>query len=145
MRIAYPTETRIQDGLFHGTCPAIPTVSATARTRLGLRTAMRESLVAALATRMKERQHLPRPKRAPLGALLEPPALVAAKLALYQTMREQNLSNVALAKRLGTVEGTVRRLLDPYHRSHINQVEAALAELGKRLLVEMRDIDPPAP
>ena len=66
--------------------------------------------------------------------------LVAAKLALYQTMRDQNVSNVALAKRLRTVEGAVRRLLDPYHRSQIDNVEAALAKLGKRLLVELRGV-----
>lgn len=140
MRIAYRTETTQQDGLYRGTCPTVPAVSATACTPLDLRAALRESLADALAVRIKDRLNLPRPGRGSNAEMLEPPALLAAKLALYRTMRVQNLSNVALAKRLGTVEGTVRRLLDPHHRSHINQVEAALAHLGKRLLVEMRDI-----
>lgn len=140
MRIAYPTQTQLQNGRLHGTCQAFPTVSADARARPRLRAAMREGLVDAVATCMKEHKDLPPPERAPLGELLEPPVLVAAKLALYQTMRDQNVSNVALAKRLRTVEGAVRRLLDPYHRSQIGNVEAALAKLGKRLLVELRGI-----
>lgn len=140
MRIAYPTQTQLQDRLYHGTCQAFPTISAAARTRPRLRATMRDGLVDAVAACMKEHQDLPTPERAPLGELLEPPVLVAAKLALYQTMREQDVSNVALAKRMRTVEGTVRRLLDPYHRSQIGNVETALATLGKRLLVELRDM-----
>ena len=67
------------------------------------------------------------------------PPLIAAKLALYQAMREAGLTRVALAERLGLSEGAVRRLLDLDHRSHIGQVDAALAVLGKRLVVEVRD------
>ena len=69
--------------------------------------------------------------------MVPPPLLVAAKVALYEEMRRRKLSNVALAKQLGTVEGTVRRLLDLRHRSHVDQVEAALALLGKRLFVSV--------
>ncbi len=43
------------------------------------------------------------------------------------------VSNVALVRRLGTDEKTVRRLRDPLHQSRINQVDAALRMLGKRL------------
>ena len=42
------------------------------------------------------------------------------------------------ATRLGTVEGTVRCLVDLDHRSHIGQVESALEVLGRRLVVEIR-------
>ena len=61
--------------------------------------------------------------------------LTAAKIALYRAMRARGLSNTTLAKQLGTAEGTVRRLLDLDHRSHIGQVEAALQALGQRLVV----------
>ncbi len=67
------------------------------------------------------------------------PPLVAAKLALYRAMRGAGSTRVALGKRLGISEGAVRRLLDLDHRSHIGQVEAGLAVLGKRLVVEVRD------
>ncbi len=49
------------------------------------------------------------------------------------------MTRVALGKRIGVSEGAVRRLLDLDHRSHIGQVETALAALGMRLVVEVRD------
>jgi antitoxin HicB len=64
------------------------------------------------------------------------PALIAAKLALYSAMREQSVSNVELARRLGVTETVVRRLVHPDHRSKIERVEEALAVLGKHLVVE---------
>lgn len=95
-------------------------------------------LVDSLARCIVERRGIPRPSRKPGCQLVEPPVLVAAKVALYQAMYRNKLSNVALAKQLGTVEGTVRRLIDLRHRSHVDQVEAALATLGKRLLVTVQ-------
>ena len=95
-------------------------------------------LIDALERCMKERREIPRPTRNPGRKLIEPPVLVAAKVALYQAMHKSHLSNVALAGELGTVEGTVRRLIDLRHRSHVGQVEAALAILGKRLTVTVR-------
>ena len=74
------------------------------------------------------------------GPRIHLPLLIAAKLALYQAMWEAGLTAVALAKRLDLSEGAVRRLLDLDHRSHIGQVEAALAALGKRLSVEVYDV-----
>ena len=64
--------------------------------------------------------------------------LQAAKLALYLAMRERGLSNVALAKDLGLLEGEVRRMLDLDHQTRIGTVEAALGHLGKRLACEVR-------
>jgi antitoxin HicB len=54
-------------------------------------------------------------------------------------MRDSRITRVALGKRLGVSEGTIRRLLDIDHRSHIGQIEAALAVFGKRLVVEVQD------
>src|SRR3546814_5497871 len=56
------------------------------------------------------------------------PPLVAAKLALYQAMREEGVTQVALARRIGRDQKEVRRLLDLDHRSHIGQVEDARSE-----------------
>ena len=95
-------------------------------------------LVEALQACIGERIAIPRPSRPHGRQLVGPPALVAAKVALYEAMRVKKLTNVALAKQLGTVEGTVRRLLDLRHRSHVDQVEAALAILGRRVFVTVR-------
>ena len=63
------------------------------------------------------RQDIPAPSPLAEGQLLIAVApIVAAKLALDTAMREQGVTNVALARRLGVQENAVRRLLDPGHR-----------------------------
>jgi antitoxin HicB len=64
------------------------------------------------------------------------PPLAAAKLALCEAMRRQEISNAELARRLGITEAVVRRLVDPDHASRIERVQAALAALGVELVVE---------
>ena len=70
--------------------------------------------------------------------LISVPPIIAAKLALYTVMREQSVTNVALAALLDLQENAVRRLVDPRHRSHISTVERALRALGRSLVVEDR-------
>ena len=80
---------------------------------------------------VKAREDIPAPSPLVEGQVLVSVApIVAAKLALYAAMREQGVTNVALAARLGLQENAVRRLLDPGHRSHIAAVEKALRVLG---------------
>jgi antitoxin HicB len=67
--------------------------------------------------------------------LVTPPAETAAKAALYVAMRTARISNVQLARRLGVDEKEVRRLLDPHYGSKLPRLAAAVAALGKRLVV----------
>ena len=98
-----------------------------------------DCLIAALGGTIELRKPIPRPSPARGRPTVALPPLVAAKLALYEALREAGLSNVALAERLGVSESIVRRLLDLDHRSHIGQVDAALRALGKHLTVEVAD------
>lgn len=66
-------------------------------------------------------------------------ALTTAKLGLRRAMHEAGISGRELARRLGVAETAMRRLLDLDHRSRIDQVEAALSALGKRLDAVVRD------
>jgi antitoxin HicB len=96
-----------------------------------------DCLIAALGGYIKLGREIPGPSAAhgrPVAAL---PPLVAAKLALYEAMRAQRITRTELARRLGLQENGVRRLLDLDHRSHIDQVDRALAALGKRLEVQV--------
>jgi|TARA_B110000263_G_C14994821_1_gene367669 antitoxin HicB len=61
--------------------------------------------------------------------------LIAAKVALYEAMREVGIGNVKLGRRLGVAENEIRRCLDPWHATKINRLEDALASLGRRLIV----------
>ena len=98
-----------------------------------------DCLVAALGGYIELRREIPAPSPARGRPTVTLPPLIAAKLALYQAMREEKMTNAALAGCLGVTENVVRRLLDLDHRSHIGRIEAALAVFGKRLVVEVRD------
>lgn len=99
-----------------------------------------DALETALAIYVDERRDLPRPRRPRKGQLTVPlPPMAAAKLAIYQAMREKGVSQVELARRLGCDPKDIRRLLDIMHRSRLDRLEAALAALGKRLVVEILD------
>jgi antitoxin HicB len=99
-----------------------------------------DCLIAALGGYIKVGRKIPRPSAARGRPVAILPPLVAAKLALYEAMREQRITRTELARRLGLQENAVRRLLDLDHRSHIDQVDRALAALGKRL--EVRVLEP---
>jgi len=62
--------------------------------------------------------------------MISVPPLVAAKLRLYSAMRERGMSEAELAQRLGVEESVVRALLHLKRRTHLGQLERALAELG---------------
>jgi antitoxin HicB len=95
-----------------------------------------DALAAALAGYARERRPLPRPSAAKGRHIVPVPPLAAAKLALCEAMRRQDISNSELARRLGVTETVVRRLVDPDHASRIERVQAALATLGVELVVE---------
>lgn len=63
------------------------------------------------------------------------PALTAAKLEAYRAMRAAGLNKRQLADRLGWRPSQVTRLFDGRHASRLDQIEAALAALGRRLVV----------
>jgi antitoxin HicB len=61
------------------------------------------------------------------------------KLVLYLAMHESGMRNTELAKRLGVSETVVRRMLDPKHSTKPERIQAALAALGKRIVVGFED------
>ena len=64
-------------------------------------------------------------------------ALGMAKIALYDAMREQGVGRAELARRLRWHLPQVSRLLDLRHASCMEHVEAALAALGLRLIINV--------
>ena len=91
----------------------------------------------ALTTYIEDGQDIPIPSPLRGRPAITLPALTAAKLALYQAMKDNKLSNVALAKKLGVTENAVRRLLDLDHASKIEKLEQALSLLGKKLVIDV--------
>ncbi|MYJ71107.1 MAG: type II toxin-antitoxin system HicB family antitoxin [Rhodospirillaceae bacterium] len=134
--LAYPVT--LDDGNGGGflvTFPDVPEALTEGATMQDALAEAEDCLITALGGYVEARRKIPVPSPAKGRPLVSLPALVAAKVALYSTMREQGIGNAALARKLDTVEGSIRRLLDLDHRSHIGQVEAALHALGQRLVV----------
>ena len=63
------------------------------------------------------------------------PTLTAVKVILYQGMRDQNIGKAELAKRLGWHLPQVDRVLNVNHHSRLDQMDAALGAIGRRLEV----------
>jgi antitoxin HicB len=99
-----------------------------------------DALITLFAQLIADGAPIPRPSRPKRGqpvAVLPPQ--VSAKLAIYQAMVEARLTPTGLAERLGWDPRQVRRLLDLDHRLRLDQLEAALAAFGKRLVLEVQD------
>ena len=140
MRFAFPVRIEPDGDGFLATFPGVAGAHTAGKKKGEAFKNAADALIVALAAYIKQGEGLPaaRPPKRGERVVAVPP-LAAAKLALYAGMRAAGLSNVSLGKRLGLSEGAVRRLLDLGHRSHIGQIEAALAVIGKRLIVDVAD------
>jgi len=67
------------------------------------------------------------------------PAIQSAKAELYMAFKEWGIRKAELARRLGIPKTTVDRLFDFGNHTRLDQIEAAFAVLGKRLVFEVRD------
>ena len=91
----------------------------------------------ALTAYIKDGQAIPSPSPPRGRPAITLPALVAAKLALHQAMRDSGQGQAALAGKLGITEDAARRLLDLDRAARIEQLEQALALPGRKLVVDI--------
>ena len=90
---------------------------------------------------MKDKRDIPAPT-AIEGPYVDLPALEAAKLNLYRTMRERHVTKAELGRRMNVHLPQVDRILNVRHASHFEQMEAAFAAVGKRLVIDTADLVP---
>ena len=136
MRYAYPVTLTAEDGGYTVSFEDVPEALTWGENHAAALVAAEDALATALAGYVHDRRALPVPGTPAKGRhMVALPAIVAAKLALYQAMQAQGVTKVALAARLGVTEGAVRKLVDPDHRSHIGQVDLALRTLGRTIIV----------
>lgn len=97
------------------------------------------ALTAMFSAYMDDRQRIPMPS--PLkgrpGVVL--PVGVSAKILLWNAMFDAGLRKADLARKLNLSPSVVDRLLRLTHASRIEQIETALAVLGKKLVVGVRE------
>jgi antitoxin HicB len=101
---------------------------------------IQDAVVVMLSGLMAQAEPIPLPSTQKKGQIAVPlPPMVAAKLAIYQAMRADGLTQSDLARRLRRDPKQVRRLLDLDHNSRFDHLEAAVRALGKKLVVDVRD------
>ncbi|HEU5280673.1 MAG TPA: type II toxin-antitoxin system HicB family antitoxin [Gammaproteobacteria bacterium] len=100
-----------------------------------------DALIVALSGYLEDKRDIPKPSKAKANqVVIVLPPLIASKLAIYQAMRDQNVSQSALAHRLHCDARQVRRLLDLDHHSRMDLIDDALHELGKKLVIDIRPL-----
>ncbi|WP_287127007.1 hypothetical protein [Desulfobacter sp.] len=101
-------------------------------------TEAQDCMETAIASCVKDKEDIPIPSKLEKGDYpIRLPAQTAAKTALYIAMRKSNLSNSELARRLGSDEKEIRRMIDPWHSTKLPRIEMALSVLGFNLSVSM--------
>jgi antitoxin HicB len=99
-----------------------------------------DALGLVLLTYLAQGRRLPEATPVAGGLLVSVEPEVAAKLAILEAFRDAGISKSELARRIGKDEKEVRRLLDPMHATRLPALQAALAALGRRLVVGVEDI-----
>jgi antitoxin HicB len=90
-----------------------------------------------VANYMAEGWDLPDPSPARGRPLVRLAPLVAAKAELFRAMRQAGIDKAELARRVGIPPKDVDRLFSIHHETGLDQIEAALAALGRRLVVSV--------
>ena len=92
-----------------------------------------DALEEAMAGRTHAGLDIPSPSRGEIRVGL--PSLTAVKVILYQGMRDDGVGKAELARRLGWHLPQVDRVLDIQHHSRMEQMDAALGVIGRKLHV----------
>ena len=99
-----------------------------------------DALATAIDAYIKDRRDIPLPSAKITRHRVTMPALVEAKVRLYEVMRDARISKTELARRLDWHLPQVDRLLAMTHGSKLEQLEAAFRALGKRISVSVEDL-----
>jgi len=137
--LTYPyTLTPDTNGTFLVLFPDFPEATSVGEDEQDAQVNALEALEAALEIYFDERRLIPMPSEktsSPDAVTL--PAVVTSKVFLSNEMIRQGVRKAEMARRLGVHTPQVDRLLNLRHGSRIEQVEAALGKLGRRLEVSI--------
>jgi len=99
----------------------------------------RDALATIIDAYIKDRRSIPSPSMCRTSYRVTVPALIEAKVRLYEAMRAAKVGKAELGRRLDWHPPQVDRLLAMTHGSKLGQLEAAFGALGKRLVVGVED------
>ena len=96
-----------------------------------------DALATIIDAYIKDRRDIPTPSTG--RTYVELPALMTAKVRLYQSMQLGKVGKAELGRRLHWHLPQIDRLLDVRHGSKLDQLESAFKALGKRLTIVVDD------
>jgi len=136
--LSYPvTLTPAEEGGFVVTFPDIPEAITQGEDEQDALVWALDALETLLAASMDDKQRIPYPSPAKGRSCVVLPVLIAGKVALYNSMLDAGKKKADLARMLNLAPTLVDRLLSLRHKSRIEQIETALAALGKKLVVDV--------
>ncbi|MBJ6724934.1 type II toxin-antitoxin system HicB family antitoxin [Geomesophilobacter sediminis] len=138
MILAYPIHLEpAEEGGFVVTFPDIPEAITQGEDRDDALAWAQEALESALEVYQEKRLPVPNPSPPEGRPVVVLPVVATAKLILHNTLLESGKKKADLARLLNIAPTLVDRLLSFRHKSRIEQIEAALAVLGKKLVLDV--------
>lgn len=130
----YPVKLVHTDGVIMVTCPDLPEFASVGDDEVEALANAVDGIETTLQAYMQDRRPIPAPSPCRRGyRTVRLPALAVAKLGLWEAMQDQGLRKADLARALDVHMPQVDRLLDLRHSSRLEQVEAALEVVGRRI------------
>ncbi len=133
--LRYPIQLEDDDDTVLATSPDFPELTTFGADRDEAIARASDALQEAIAARIHDGKDVPLPSGGQDYAVL--PTLTAVKVMLYRGMKEQGIGKAELARRLGWHLPQVDRALNLRHRSRLDQMDAALSAIGRRLHVSV--------
>lgn len=114
--------------------PDVPEAISAGATREEALHMAQDALETAMEFYFEDNRPVPLPGAIEAGqSAVELPASLSAKILLLNEMISQGVRPVELARRLGTTQQSVQRILKIHHATKIDTVALAFKALGKRL------------
>ena len=141
MELAYPaTLSNLENGDVMVRFADVPEAITCGENREEALRMAQDALTVALSSYIDGQLGIPKPSKPKRGQpVVELSPLTALKIEIYQTMKGKGVSTAAMARRMGRDRSYIKRLLDLSHHSRMDQVEAALLAVGKKLVIETID------
>jgi antitoxin HicB len=99
-----------------------------------------DALIVALSGYIEDRRDIPPPSKAKKAQkLVHLPPQIAMKIVIYQSMRDQKVTQANLGQCMSIDGRQVRRILNLDHNTTLSQLTSALKCLGKELIIDIRD------
>lgn len=139
-RYIYPYRLQPEpEGGYTITFPDVPGAISCAEAQIEAARHAEDALISIFSSLVEGGERIPRPSPARGRPVVRLHAVDAAKLALHEAMLDAGIGNGELARRMGKDETAVRRLRDLLRKTRIEDVEAALLALGKRLEISVAE------